>query len=155
MIPVYSHWENYRDKLALMGVQVYEYPNLESKKARLKDKVKFYHSSKGKVSLHSKYMIIDSHTIAVGSFNLDYRSAMLNTESIVFFKNKELAEQLHKITESQMQDSYKIVCDTNTQKCHWELEDENGVQKFSVSPNTSVWLRFYKTLAKIMPEKLL
>ncbi len=155
VIPVYSHWENYRDKLALMGVQVYEYPNLESKKARLKDKVKFYHSSKGKVSLHSKYMIIDSHTIAVGSFNLDYRSAMLNTESIVFFKNKELAEQLHKITESQMQDSYKIVCDTNTQKCHWELKDENGVQKFSVSPNTSVWLRFYKTLAKIMPEKLL
>lgn len=155
VIPVYSHWENYRDRLALMGAEVYEYPNLESKKALLKDKAKFYHSSKGKVSLHSKYMIIDSHTIAVGSFNLDYRSAMLNTESIVFFKNEELAKQLKDITESQMQDSYKIVCNSKTKKCHWAMQDENGVKNFFVSPNTSIWLRLYKTLAKIMPEKLL
>lgn len=155
VIPVYSHWEKYRDKLALMGVQIYEYPNLESKKAKLKDKVKFYHSSKGKVSLHSKYMIIDSHTIAVGSFNFDYRSAMLNTESIVFFRNEELAMQLRHITESQMQDSYKIVCNINKHKCHWVMQDDHGTQHFFVPPNTSIWLRFYKTLAKIMPEKLL
>lgn len=153
VIPVYSHWEKYRDKLALMGVEVYEYPNFESQKARLKDKAKFYHSSKGRVSLHSKYMIIDSHTIAVGSFNLDYRSAMLNTESIVFFQNTELATELRQITQAQMQDSYKIVCENG--KCHWLLRNENGEQHFFNSPNTSVWLRFYKTLAKIMPEKLL
>ena len=155
VVPVYSHWENYRDKLALMGAEVYEYPNLESKKVRLKDKVKFYHSSKGKVSLHSKYMIIDSKLIAIGSFNLDYRSAMLNTENIVFFKSKELAEQLKDITESQMKDSYKIVCDDKTKKCHWIMHDENGIKQFFVSPNTSIWLRFYKTLAKVIPENLL
>ncbi len=154
VIPVYSHWEKYRDKLALMGIEVYEYPNLETQKAKLKDKVKFYHTSKGKVSLHSKYMIIDSDTIAVGSFNLDYRSAMLNTESIVFFHSNELAEELRKITESKMRYSYKIVCDDN-KKCHWEMKGNDYIQKFYTSPNTSIWLRFYKTLAKIMPEKLL
>ncbi len=154
VIPVYSHWEKYRDKLVLMGAQVYEYPNMEKQKAKLKDKVKFYHTSKGKVSLHSKYMIIDSHTIVVGSFNLDYRSAMLNTESIVFFKNDYLAKELRNITESKMQHSYKIVCD-DKKKCHWEIQDDGNIHKFYVSPNTSIWLRFYKTLAKIMPEKLL
>lgn len=155
VVPVYSHWETYRDKLALMGAEVYEYSSLETKKARLKDKAKFYHSSKGRVSLHSKYMIIDSSIIAVGSFNLDYRSAMLNTESIVFFKSDDLANQLREITESQMQDSYKITCDSKTKKCHWTMQDESGIKQFFISPNTSIWLRFYKNLAKIMPEKLL
>lgn len=155
VVPVYSHWEVYRDKLALMGIHVYEYPNLESKKARLQDKVKILHSTKGKVSLHSKSMIIDDKIVAVGSFNLDYRSAMLNTESIVFFKSPELAKELRQITESQMQDSYKIVCDSHTKACHWELNDDGKIHIFYKPPNTSLWLRFYKTMAKIMPEKLL
>ncbi|WP_233707713.1 phospholipase D family protein [Helicobacter aurati] len=174
VIPVYSHWENYRDKIALMGAKVYEYPNFTAQKARLKNKAKFYNAQKSKVSLHSKNMIIDDRIIAVGSFNLDYRSAMLNTESIVFFKSQELAKQLKQITEAQMAESYAIVCDSMTKRCHWELSLAHSpksdfakseqdtqesmqqcVQKFYHSPNTSLWLRIYKTLAKIMPEKLL
>ena len=100
-------------------------------------------------------MIIDDKIVAVGSFNLDYRSAMLNTESIVFFKSPELAKELRQITESQMQDSYKIVCDSHTKACHWELNDDGKIHIFYKPPNTSLWLRFYKTMAKIMPEKLL
>ncbi|RDU61225.1 phospholipase [Helicobacter sp. MIT 14-3879] len=174
VIPVYSHWENYRDKLALMGIKVYEYPNFETQKAKLKNKAKFYNSQKGRISLHSKSMIIDENIIAVGSFNLDYRSAMLNTESIVFFKSKELAQQLKQIIQTQMSRSYRIVCDNKTKKCHWELQvpinlketqeretnsqepiQQEEIQRFYHPPNTSLWLRIYKTVAKIMPEKLL
>lgn len=172
VIPVYSHWEKYRDKLVLMGVKVYEYPNLTNQKAKLKNKFKFYNTQKSKVSLHSKSMIIDESIIAVGSFNLDYRSAMLNTESIVFFKSMELAKELKQIAQTQMSESYAIVCDLDKNKCHWELKvnlDSNNtlepnsnnsfgarhVQKFYSPPNTSLFLRIYKTLAKIMPEKLL
>ncbi|RDU61967.1 phospholipase [Helicobacter didelphidarum] len=156
VVPVYSHWEKYRDKLVQMGIEVYEYPHLESSKAKLKDKAKFYNTKKGRVSLHSKSMIIDEDIVAVGSFNLDYRSAMLNTESIVFFKSEQLAKKLKEITQQQMSESYQIVCDSFGKKCHWEilLGDNQEIKKFSKPPNTSLWLRFYKTMAKIIPEKL-
>ena len=155
VVSVYSHWENYRDKLALMGLKIYEYPNFETDKARLSSKATFYKNRhRGLVSLHSKSMIIDENLVAVGSFNLDYRSAMLNTESIVFFKSPELARELKQLTKEQLAKSYKIACDTK-RKCHWELGEGADSKIFKHPPNTSIWLRFYKTLSKIMPEKLM
>ncbi|MWV66566.1 phospholipase D family protein [Helicobacter saguini] len=154
VVPVYSHWEHYRDKLAKMGIEVYEYTNLDVNKAKLKDKAKFYNTKKARVSLHSKSMIIDDSIIAVGSFNLDYRSAMLNTESIVFFKSSDLASELKKITQHQMAESYRILYDATLKKCVWQLRIDGDEQTFTKPPNTSFWLRLYKNAAKILPEKL-
>ncbi len=45
-------------------------------------------------SLHAKSMVIDDETLFIGTFNLDPRSANLNTEVGVLIKNPELARQL-------------------------------------------------------------
>jgi putative cardiolipin synthase len=45
-------------------------------------------------TMHSKYAVFDRTTALVGSFNLDPRSARLNSESAVVFQNAHLADQL-------------------------------------------------------------
>ena len=45
-------------------------------------------------TMHSKYAVFDQTTALVGSFNLDPRSARLNSESAVVFQSKRLADQL-------------------------------------------------------------
>ena len=45
-------------------------------------------------ALHAKSLVIDNQVIYIGTFNLDPRSANLNTEVGVLVRNEELARQL-------------------------------------------------------------
>jgi len=46
--------------------------------------------------LHAKSMIIDNETTVIGTFNLDPRSANLNTECIVVLQSKKVSESVLK-----------------------------------------------------------
>jgi len=50
-------------------------------------------------TMHSKYAIFDAKLSLVGSHNLDPRSTYLNSESILVFENKNLAETLTQLFE--------------------------------------------------------
>ena len=45
-------------------------------------------------ALHAKSMVIDDNVVFIGTFNLDPRSANLNTEVGILVRNRELARQL-------------------------------------------------------------
>lgn len=45
-------------------------------------------------TMHSKFAVVDRGTSLVGSFNLDPRSARLNSETAIVFENPRLAERL-------------------------------------------------------------
>lgn len=51
-------------------------------------------------SLHLKSYMFDESTLAVGSYNLDPRSAYINTESMIFIESASLAEEAKKSAES-------------------------------------------------------
>ena len=46
------------------------------------------------MGLHAKSMVIDDHIIMVGTFNLDPRSANLNTECVVIVRDQQQARRL-------------------------------------------------------------
>ncbi len=48
-------------------------------------------------TMHSKYAVFDKSTSLVGSYNLDPRSAKLNSESVLVFKNNQLSATLSKL----------------------------------------------------------
>ncbi len=148
VIVVYSSWENYRNKLAKMGISVYEYPSYDNKKSTLRHK-RFYHSRSHRQSLHAKSMVIDDRISAIGSFNLDYRSILFNTESMVFFHSEAFSKKLSSVIQSQMNRSYHIICD---KRCHWQTTNNNQTKQFKTSPNTSIWLRMFKFILKVVPE---
>jgi putative cardiolipin synthase len=53
-------------------------------------------------AIHAKSMVIDNETLFVGTFNLDPRSANLNTEVGILIKNRELAEGVERMIERDM-----------------------------------------------------
>jgi putative cardiolipin synthase len=53
-------------------------------------------------SLHAKTLVIDGETVFIGTFNIDPRSANLNTEEGVIIKDRELAMQIEERIETEM-----------------------------------------------------
>jgi putative cardiolipin synthase len=51
-------------------------------------------SDSSKASLHSKVLVVDSRELWIGSFNMDQRSARLNTENGVLIENPQIAGEL-------------------------------------------------------------
>jgi putative cardiolipin synthase len=84
---VHSGYERYRRKLLEGGVQLWEIRSHGSKLAQ------GLFGSSG-ASLHTKAFVIDGERGFVGSFNLDPRSANLNTEMGVLFEDAGLAHDL-------------------------------------------------------------
>ncbi len=91
--PAFAGYKKVRNLLEEMGVEVYEMkPNapdiMAMNQTGLPDKMD------AAVGLHSKSMLIDDHISVVGTFNMDPRSANLNTESLVVIRDVEVTSRL-------------------------------------------------------------
>ncbi|MFL0795995.1 MAG: phospholipase D family protein [Cellvibrionaceae bacterium] len=90
-VMAYSGYYNQKQKLLDIGVELFEFkPDAKnrralSQRAERNDTV---------FSLHAKSMVVDGKTAFIGSFNLDPRSANLNTEVGVVIHNPALAAEL-------------------------------------------------------------
>ncbi|MGE7118710.1 phospholipase D-like domain-containing protein [Peribacillus sp. NPDC046944] len=73
-VMAFSGYLDLRDDIIKTGVRLYEYAD--------------------KHSLHAKSVVFDQRLSAVGSFNLDSRSSVLSTDSMVIIDSEEFAVQL-------------------------------------------------------------
>ena len=89
--------------------------------------------------LHAKTMIIDNEVTVIGTFNLDPRSANLNTECIVVIRSAELARGVLTGIEKEFQseNSWRITRDFNP---------DNTVSR---SKRVKTWTR------KLIPKEIL
>lgn len=96
---VHAGYSKYRKPLLEHGVELYELkPSFKDTKREI--------INTGRASLHSKAILVDNYKGFVGSFNLDPRSAQLNTEMGVIFEHEGLAEELKNFfVESTYQDT--------------------------------------------------
>ena len=91
--PAFAGYKRIRNTLLEMGVEVYEMkpdaPDIQAMNGTgIPDKMD------AEVGLHSKSMIIDGHISVVGTFNMDPRSANLNTESFVVVRDEAFTTQM-------------------------------------------------------------
>lgn len=84
-LPGYAGYHGYREKLSEKGVDLNEYT--------------------GSRSIHGKSFVVDSYYSGIGSFNLDPRSAFLNTETMVVIKGEEFAEKMEVYVEELLDKS--------------------------------------------------
>jgi phosphatidylserine/phosphatidylglycerophosphate/cardiolipin synthase-like enzyme len=88
-----------RDRKALLetGVLIYEFkPDAQIRKKIMSEVM---HRQLKKIpifGLHAKSMVIDDETTVIGTFNVDPRSANLNTESITIIPSREIARSVKK-----------------------------------------------------------
>jgi len=92
----------------------------------------------------------------VGSFNMDARSVVLNTEMGIYFESPQYAQEIaESIDKQSMVKAYRVVL-TDKDLLQWHtLEDGKEVQ-FNSEPETSIFQRIkINLLSLIVPESQL
>lgn len=93
-LQAFSGYQKQRKKILAAGIKVYEYKPAPKIQQTLIERYTKLEKETPTFAIHAKSMVIDHHHLFVGTFNLDPRSANLNTEVGVFISNDELAKEV-------------------------------------------------------------
>lgn len=160
---VHAGYINYRKRLLAMGVQVYEViSNNEGQKRRLfgKRHQRKLHAwslvGSKRASLHAKAFIVDREKVFVGSFNLDPRSMIHNTEMGIVFENKVYAEQTVQELQGYVDArAYKVQLD-QARRLTWQSQSTNGAkQVLQREPDMAIWERAFIRVIALLPVEWL
>lgn len=139
-VEAFSSYQSDRKKLLETGIKIYEFrPDAaERTKIMTGDLQKTLHK-KPIFGLHAKSMIIDDEIAVIGTFNLDPRSANLNTECITIIHSKKIAASVLKGMETEFlpENSWEIT---------FEFNPDSKVDKMK---RLKTWTR------KILPKDIL
>ena len=118
-LEAFSGYQRNRKRLLEAGVQIYEYRpdaaiRMELMKGRLQKKLDFVPI----FGLHAKSMVIDQSISVIGTFNLDPRSANLNTECITILFDDRINADLKKVMQQEQlpENAWKVTADFNPDK---------------------------------------
>lgn len=114
-IQAFSGYQGQRRDLLDAGVEIYEFMDEPNIRTELIDRYPRIAANDPTFAIHAKSMVIDDETVFVGTFNLDPRSANLNTEVGMLVVSPELARQVTASIERDMQpgNSWPITADFN------------------------------------------
>ena len=88
VMPISAAYDNQKKKFERLGIDIYE--------------------AKGPDYLHSKSGVFDDKIALIGSYNLDPRSAVINTELVFVIEDEVIAQKLKEIIVSDMQNCVKV-----------------------------------------------
>src|SRR4029079_1897027 len=100
-------------------------------------------SGRSRAALHAKAMAFDGEAVFIGSFNLDPRSAVINTEAGLYIESTELAKRLMAYMDTGVApaNSYHILLDRNA-RVVWETVPEGETVRYRREPETGLRRRF-------------
>lgn len=141
---VYGGYRRYRSDLLRNGVHVYEL-----RAQGVADSSLFGSSG---ASLHTKAYVIDDRRGFIGSFNMDARSAYLNTEMGVMFDDPALARALREeyLRLAGPQLSYRVSLDANGDT-RWLDRAHAPPRLLDVEPDTTRWQRVSARVVSWLP----
>ena len=109
----FSGYQRQRALIIRAGIELYEFRHDAAVRHEIVAKTPT--NTDAAISLHAKSMVVDGSRLFIGSFNLDPRSAELNTEVGVLIDNPILAQALARQIETDMlsENSWAISQDFN------------------------------------------
>lgn len=143
---VYSGWDRYRDDLIENNINVYEFRN---------EGYKVYNRRNSGASLHSKTIVVDDKISWIGSFNLDGRSAIYNTEVIAAFFNEDFAKMLREAMQKDMSEYISWHLYSKNGTTYWQTIRNGKEIRKSYCPDTTLLMRTMTFILKFVPEKLI
>ena len=139
-IEAFSSYQTDREKLLNTGVQIYEFRPDAAERVRIMtgdlqatlDYIPVF-------GLHAKSMVVDGEITVIGTFNLDPRSANLNTECVAIIQSEEVAKKVLEGMEVEFkpENSWRITA---------EFNPDSEVDKMK---RVKTWTR------KILPKEIL
>lgn len=139
-LEAFSGYQRDRKKLLKTGVKIYEFkPDAAIRQKIMSEVMDKQLTTPPIFGLHSKSMVIDDEITVIGTFNLDPRSANLNTESITIIPSKAVTKDVKKgmLEEMEPQNAWQTTLD-------WNPDGEVGLLK-----------RIKVKLRRVVPKNIL
>jgi putative cardiolipin synthase len=152
--PVYAGYAKYREELLRGGVRLFELKRTAAPEtAKEKDEPEHggVPGSSG-ASLHAKTFAVDRSRIFIGSFNLDPRSARLNTEMGVVLDSVPLATRLAQAFDDEVpRVAYEVRLTANGKDVEWIERTDAGEVRHSSTPDASAMRRAWMGVLGVLP----
>lgn len=137
---VHGAYRKYREPLLRAGVHLYELSS------RLKYKQDNWNGDSRSL-LHAKAFIIDKREIYVGSFNLDHRSMLLNTELGLLINSPQLAAEVtDNFIHNVRHNAYTLRLNGN--RVEWQRADGALLHR---EPDATPWQRLGSIVSSWLP----
>ncbi|CUH41816.1 phospholipase D family protein [Ruegeria atlantica] len=147
VMPVHAAYMGYREDLLKSGVELFELRALREEHSERSLPEILAGSASG---LHAKVFGFDRERVFIGSYNLDPRSAQLNTEMGLLIESPSIAATLG----SQIQRpeiSYRVTL-SNDGTLKWTMESDSGETKsYTFDPETTKLQRTLTIFARWLP----
>lgn len=139
---VHSGYSQWRPKMLKAGIKIYELKSTASEEKR--ENKLWKARSQSSTSLHAKTFAIDDHQVFIGSYNVDPRSANINTEMGVIINDDKLARQLHEaLTDDLLGQAYEVKL-LNDGGLQWHTIENGKAVIYNAEPKVEftdhVWL---------------
>jgi cardiolipin synthase C len=147
VLAVHSGYQKYRDDLLENGVEIYEVrPDSRMEQLRWSGL-----SWKSRAGLHAKAMVVDRRYVVVGSYNLDPRSADINTELALLVDSPKFAEMVAEFFDDGIkpENSYRVTLEGG--RLRWTTSDGGTVRVYTKEPETSWWRRVKADALGLLP----
>ena len=152
VVPSHAGYAGYRKELLRNGVELYELrPDAGARKVATKKLLtKTTHTG-----LHAKVMVMDEEAVFVGSFNLDPRSAAINTEGGLYIESPKIAREVLDFMRIGVdpRNSYRILLDKKG-NIYWTTQKEGKRVIYYSEPEADGWKRFESGFIEMLPVEL-
>lgn len=139
-VEAFSSYQTDRAKLLKTGIQIYEFrPDAAERTKIMTGELQETINYTPIFGMHAKSMVVDGEITVIGTFNLDPRSANLNTECIAIIHSKKVATEVLKGIEIEFNPE-------NSWETTLEFNPDSEVNKLK---RIKTWTR------KILPKEIL
>jgi putative cardiolipin synthase len=146
VLAAHAGYSGRRKQVLESGVELYE---LRADAGAIKKRVAFFGA---KAALHAKVVVFDRKDVFIGSFNLDPRSADINTEAGLYVESPELTAQVVAWMDEGVlpENSYRVLLDEDGD-LQWVTEYDGEEVRFDTDPESTGWQRFATGFIRILP----
>jgi len=136
---------NYRRDLIEAGAEMYEL-RADS------EVIKKTWVGESRAGLHTKALVFDEESLFVGSFNLDPRSANINTEAGLYVESPELAARLLDYMDEGVEPrhAYRVLINDEGD-LEWVTMQDGVELRFDADPLSTFWERFQSGVIGLLP----
>ena len=147
---VHAHYMKYRKPMIEAGIELHELrpdPELLEHYKQVESRVAESHAG-----LHAKAFVVDGRLSMIGSYNMDPRSRIWNSEIGLLVDSEEFAAKVLAVMEADFDpaNSYRLTLNEKG-KIEWTAEGPDGPEVWRKEPGTSAWQRFKARVMSWIP----
>ena len=149
VLATYAGYAKYRKALLRYGVELYELRD-DAGRSRIINRKAV--KSDIRTGLHAKVMVFDEKDVFVGSFNLDPRSSVINTEGGVYVHSPALAKQIEAYMDEgvDLRNAYRLNLNAKGD-ITWTTIENGKMVVYTSEPNVGDWDKLKVNLLQLLP----